>query len=783
VVSSLASLPASAARPLLDHHQWDAYFALFARDVNVPWRPATVTLDTYSGAPVDFAAYNVDPADVVIAGTNRAARPIDTTHLRPLVRWRFSPPPGYRFETSDVPVPLGSQEGFYVIEARRGDAVQQVWLNRTHVGLVTKESPGGLVLWGVDLHSGNVLARMKISLLVGLKLVDVTTDRNGLVVLRDGPRPAFALAEDGAGRAFVSLLPQPPIPAGIVGLRVESAAARAGERIRFVGFARKRTPAGFRPTPGDARITLFGHGATLASATVHLDSAGAFDGDIAIPAGVDAGDYAMLASAFGGVGGTTVHVDAVGDVSLSVHSTCPCDSSLDVPFYVLARRGALPASDVPVRVVIVRTPHVVPPGGVEDEARFGTTEVYDRTVRTDADGRAHVTISSPSDGLDSTYGIRATTRGATASSRIVVPAGKISLAVEPEQATLDVSDAAAFDIRGFDPTDGAPAPGIEVKVRLSHGASEQEQSVTLDSRGFGHVAFAHTSLGTNLAIAQASDGARTVLDAAAVLVEPSALSRETAADDEVSVNVDKTRYRTGERVTVRATAAGANGVALVTLEGAKIYQTRIANVSGGSVTSTLDIGDPQGAVRASVTFVRDGSIETGTAVVNIDGPGHAREMQLTLDKPAYVAGDTAHVTILDGDVRSDATVAIRIADGRESGPALFDDAPAVLDIGATSAQAPASADPQWHAYVAPVHSKASDIFAAERPRRPPPDLPAIGVAAPRTMYWRIARLSGQTLDVPVPKERGHFVVSILKVSDDGDVGAASASFNVTTSAQ
>jgi hypothetical protein len=46
------------------------------------------------------------------------------------------------------------------------------------------------------------------------------------------------------------------------------------------------------------------------------------------------------------------------------------------------------------------------------------------------------------------------------------------------------------------------------------------------------------------------------------------------------------------------------------------------------------------------------------------------------------------------------------------------------------------------------------------------------------MFWRVVRASGETLDVPLPKERGHFVVSILKMSDDGDVGAASASFNV-----
>ena len=80
--------------------------------------------------------------------------------------------------------------------------------------------------------------------------------------------------------------------------------------------------------------------------------------------------------------------------------------------------------------------------------------------------------------------------------------------------------------------------------------------------------------------------------------------------------------------------------------------------------------------------------------------------------------------------------------------------------------------------MAPANSKASDIFAAERPRKAPPELPTIGVAAPRTMYWRVARSTGETLDLAVPKERGHFIVSILKISDDGDLGAASASFNV-----
>ncbi len=91
-VLALAAAAARAfgARPLLDRHQWDSYFGLFAQDGSVPWKPATVRLDTFSGAQVDFAAYAVDPAEVIVAGASRAARAIDASRYKPAARWRFA---------------------------------------------------------------------------------------------------------------------------------------------------------------------------------------------------------------------------------------------------------------------------------------------------------------------------------------------------------------------------------------------------------------------------------------------------------------------------------------------------------------------------------------------------------------------------------------------------------------------------------------------------------------------------------------------------------------------
>jgi hypothetical protein len=716
---------------------------------------------------------------VIIAGQSRRPRAIDTAHRKPLVRWRFSPPPGFRFESSDVAVPIGDQEGFYVVEARRGDAVQQVWLNRTHIGLLTKESAEGLLLWGVDLRSGKALGGMSVDFLVGLHLLERKTDTNGVIVWRDmRTRPTFALAEHNAARAFVSILPQAPLPGAIVGMRLESAAVRAGSTVRFAGFARHRVGETYKLASGDVRVTLAGQGKTIAAATARLDTAGAFAGSIVVPANA-AGDYAILASVAGGVGGTSLHVDAAGDLALEIRAGCPCDAARGVPLAFAASRAGAGVAGVPIDVEVVRTPHIVPPGAAEDAPRWGTTIVYQGTLRTGADGRAQLVLPAPTDGLDSTYGVRATTTGATATTRVAVPNARIALAVEPASPSADVGAPVAIEVRGFDPADGSPANGLAVRLRLSHGSTISDQAITLDEHGRAHAIFRQTSLGSNLVLAEADVDGHHVIDAATVVVEPSALSGSTAADtSDVTLALDKTRYRPGEKIVVRASAPGAVGEALLTLDGARVYTTRLALATRGEAAATLELGDPQGDVRVSAAFVRDGAIALGTAEVHLDGPGRARTTEITLERTAYAAGDAAHVTVHDGGGHGPATLVIRLADGRESGPALFDDAPAVLSSGGTSSQNPASESPAWHAYVAPESSKASDIFAAEQPRKVPTEPPSIGVAAPRTMLWRVDRGDAESFDVPVPREPGHYVLSILKISDDGDVGAASASFGV-----
>jgi hypothetical protein len=281
---------AQAERPIVDLHRLDSYFQLFAGDSSVPWKAAAVRLDTYSSAPVALAVYAVNPADVLTTGSNFSPRAIDTSRRRPLLAFNFTPPGGYEFQSNQVSVPLGSREGFFVIEARRGDVGEQVWISRSRVGLISKQTPSGFLFYGTDLGTGLPLARMRVQLVVNNSFVTGLTDGQGILRWSRPSRPVFALAQWGGSFAFLSLLPQAPVPSTIVGVRTDSAVVHAGGVIRIAGFARTRSSGVLRAGSGTALISLRDGARTIAARSVPVDEAGAFATLLDVPPDATAGD-------------------------------------------------------------------------------------------------------------------------------------------------------------------------------------------------------------------------------------------------------------------------------------------------------------------------------------------------------------------------------------------------------------------------------------------------------------------------------------------------------------
>jgi len=779
LLTCINAFPARAARPLLDSGKWDNYFALFARDAAVPWKPITLRLDTYSGAAVDFAAYDVDPTDVLVAGANSRPRAMDTSRLRPVARWRFTPPPGQAFASNDVDVPLLNREGFFLIEARRGSAVQQVWLNLSRVGMITKESPGGSIVYGADLGTGRALRGMRVTYLIATHFAYDLSDSHGISHVP--AHAVFALAEWGKSRAFVSLFPQSPPPVAVLGVRADRASATAGESVRVVGFARRRNGNVYRPATGDVALTVVADGNTIASANAGLDKAGAFSANLDLPPGAPAGDAAILASTPGASGGATIHINGAGDTALTIVAPCStsCPPAAPIPLTFLAKRAGVPVGSANVRVRIVRSPHVQPPDSPDAATAWGVTTIVDTMLSTDPLGVAHVAIPAPTDGLASTYGVVATSGPSTASANLVAPNSRIALAVSPVQDNVDVSDPATFVVRGFDALDGAPAIGLSVRVRISHGPEIQDSTVLLGADGTAAVAFHNVALGMNLVTAQADVDNQQAVDVSAVVVAPQALGGASASGaGDVKITLDRPRQRPDERTGISATLATATGEALVTMESVRGVTPAVVPVQNGTATTSLVVPETIGALAVGVVFVRDGALVDASLPLVVDGPGHQRLLTLSANRPFYAPASTATITIADGDDHSDATLAVRVSDRLAASGASFDDIPGVLSSAGTTTQNLASLDPPWHTGVTPAKSTAGDIFGSDRPRQSASTDTQIVAATTRVLTWRVDRANGSTFDVPVPHDAGRYVLSIIKMTDDGDVGAASIALTV-----
>jgi hypothetical protein len=377
-------------------------------------------------------------------------------------------------------------------------------------------------------------------------------------------------------------------------------------------------------------------------------------------------------------------------------------------------------------------------------------------------------IPHPTDGLPSTYGVRADSGGATADTRIVVPSGDVTLCVRLDRDDIGTGTPAFFDIDATDVASGKAADGLPVRVQLMHGSSVQEQRITLDAHGHARGFFSRPQIGSSLIVA--ASGAS--MDATQLQVEPQTMQMQSAQGSQnVAVALDRKRYTAGEEAHVSASLSGARGNAVITLESATHTDVRIVPVRDGRAAATFRIAGNAGVLAAGAAFVRDGSLQWDSVPLVVDAPGRPVSAPLVLDKNAYAAGATARAQL--GGIRpGDGTLIVRVTKGTPTGSALFVNAPDLLAIGTTATQDTATDGASWHPWVDSTGEHAV-IQTFVRRTAPPADL-TMTQADTASVYWKVGRQAGDAIDFPVPQAPGKYVLMLLKIDDDGRVTAASS---------
>ncbi len=311
--------------------------------------------------------------------------------------FNFTPPGGYQFQSNVVDVPLGSREGFFVVEARRGDVGEQVWINRSRVGLLAKATPGSLLLWGVDLGTGMPLARMRVQFVVGGTFATRNDRWRRIAALE--PHAASGLCARAVGKQL--RLPE-PVAAGAVSVGNRRRAHRIGGRSRRRHRARGRIRANasarraarqHRNAPKSpfvpVRVRL---PRTRCRSTARARSVRrSFCRPTRRPATMRCSPKRRAGSAERPF--TSMQTAAIYRCK-RLPIAAPRASPTPTFHCTCTRRGAVCV----VAVTVVRSPHVYV-GDPPESTPWATTRWLEASVQTDAGGNAVVAIPHPNDDL------------------------------------------------------------------------------------------------------------------------------------------------------------------------------------------------------------------------------------------------------------------------------------------------------------------------------------------------------------------------------------------------
>lgn len=654
---------------------------------------------------------------------SRAPRPLPPG-LRELRRWshpvRKVDAEGVFYDFVPVePLPAG----LYVLEVAGQHNRNSGTLFRTELALVTKRAYDRLTVFAAHLGSGKPLPGAALRLVAGGRETAVTTDSRGLAELRlpPGTETAELLGRLGPSLAYSRLWVSGDRPRRYrFTTYTDRSVYRPGHRVRFKGVARLVQGAGYAvPAARSVQVEVVDdQDTTLYRHTLTLNERGACADEFVLPTEARTGLYTLKATLEGEQFEDRLTVAAYRKPEWKVEVTVPR------PRYVLGDRVPVsvraeyyygqPVGGAQVRYTVYREPYWRPwlgEDGEEEEVvpewveRGGGEVVAEGTLRTDADGTAHLVVdtragASTADPEFREYRYTVEASVADASNRVVDGNGSFRLAVaaitvelRPDTAVAAPGDAVGLAVRAVD-AEERPAAALRLLATTVHrswnGATEQErllgeQEVLTDAQGRARLQVTLSETGLVTVRLRGSDARGNPVAASADLWCSTVSGGDLGARyPELALIPDRQQYRVGDTAQVLVNTDRPGATALLSLEADDVLQVRTVHLARPSTVVRLAVTrawEPNIFLHAS--FVKDGAFVASEARLNVSPAAHRLQVSVSADREQYRPGDTATFTLRATDPTGRPAPA-------ELSFALVDEA--------VFAVRPARADPLWSAF-------------------------------------------------------------------------------------
>ncbi|MDH7600727.1 MAG: MG2 domain-containing protein [Armatimonadota bacterium] len=589
--------------------------------------------------------------------------------------------------------------GFYLLSVEADGVRRNDWLMVTSLGLIAKTSGSKVLAMVVNLKTGAAINGARVDLYSDSEsTASGVTDADGLVHLEErggrggyGERKLVARYRDEFAIVSTYVFSQAGEQDYLVYSYTDRPVYRPGHKVYFRGIVRKTTGSGYStPTGKDVTVSVRDPNDTLLyRANYTTDEFGCYHGDFTLNPETMSGTYTLV-TVVGKEGGEHISTFAVSSYikpEFSVNVSFP-EKRYTRGDFVTAKIKAEyyfggPVANAKVTYYITRTDYWF--GGESDydfdyfeadsEGYAGYGEPVQRgTLRTDRDGTAEITFRAdwprPQDDYDwdtdqqfvvEVYVQDPSRREQTASASVLVTRGEFALFVQPDRYVVKPGSrvVAALQAKEYE---GRPAAGRDLKVVIGRQVYDKgsvrfnkwlERMVTTDKTGQASVTFTPKDEGDLRILVSARDDEGNLITASAwVWCFGGAYEQIPGARyGELTIVTDKKSYTVGEIAKVAISSAHPGAVALVTVEGEKVYDYFVVQCKGKTTLFELPVREEyKPNFYIGVCFVRNKRFVNQQVRVKVNLDPQTIYVTVRPDKVRYHPRERATYTIFTRDL-------------------------------------------------------------------------------------------------------------------------------------
>lgn len=579
--------------------------------------------------------------------------------------------------------------GLYVVSAKAGDLQRLDWIMVTTLGMVTKTSGAETLAFATDIKTGKPISASEVSVFVGNRLVTSgRTNSDGVLRLRlpsieKGESHQTIIARSGESFAFVSsYLSSAQESRRTIYTYTERPVYKPGQMVYFRGLVREGPSTRYRAAAHlpmtvevrDSKDTL------IYRTTARTDSFGSYAGSFALNKETATGNYTILSTPEGESRGESAYFQVAAyrkpefEVKVKLQGKhCPVGSTVHASVSANYYFGA-PVTNATVNFVVRREiawmygeDEEQDTEGYQDYGGYGEV-VSSGTVLTDSQGNADISfVTKPDESVDlegygdQNYTVEASVSDAsrnetTGTGSILVTQGDFHIEARTDSYITSPGGKTGLSIHVLD-YDNKPVARQKVRITVgmqsysktgeSSFRKTEELSAMTDDQGGASVEFATPEPGDVKAIVTGVDKqGRSISTAAYVWCYREGFADMAYAESDLDIVTDKKIYKPGETARVLMNTKSTGATALVTVEGDRVYESRVIKLSSVSTMISIPIkSEYKPNCYIAVCFVKNKTLTNKQKRVRVSIEQSALKIEIHPNKSRYLPGEKARFDI------------------------------------------------------------------------------------------------------------------------------------------